>query len=188
METSKAIVIMHNTSRFGIKYRGLIMRSIFVFLIFILFPLSVPAELTDNGDGTITDTNKNLMWQKYSSSSLLRSQATVYIEQLNWDKYSNWRYPTSAEFLDRYWFTFGCYWYNNNEIGICFTSYGFDYAFIQSGKVFAVRNIEQETITYTQEELDQAILQERLKWDVGDDGKIGLPEAIRALQIVSGLL
>lgn len=40
---------------------------------------------------------------------------------------------------------------------------------------------------YTQEQLDQAILDEIQKWDVGSDGKITLEEAIRALQVVSGM-
>lgn len=40
---------------------------------------------------------------------------------------------------------------------------------------------------YTQEQLDQAILNEIQKWDVGSDGKITLEEAIRALQVVSGI-
>jgi hypothetical protein len=43
---------------------------------------------------------------------------------------------------------------------------------------------------YTQQELDQsaleAALQERARWDANGDNKIGLEEAIRALQIISG--
>ena len=39
---------------------------------------------------------------------------------------------------------------------------------------------------YTQEELNQAVLNEREKWDINGDGRIGLEEAIRALQITSG--
>jgi hypothetical protein len=35
--------------------------------------------------------------------------------------------------------------------------------------------------------VDTAVASERLKWDAGDDQKIGLEEAIRALQIVSGV-
>lgn len=40
---------------------------------------------------------------------------------------------------------------------------------------------------FTQDELDQAVLNERQRWDAGDDNKIGLAEAIRALQIMSGI-
>lgn len=50
-----------------------------------------------------------------------------------------------------------------------------------------IRNFESEIVTYTQDQLDQAVLDERKKWDAGDDGKICLKEAIRALQIVSGI-
>jgi hypothetical protein len=39
---------------------------------------------------------------------------------------------------------------------------------------------------YTQQQLDQAVLEERQKWDAGGDGKVGLEEAIRALQVTSG--
>ncbi|MCK9362160.1 MAG: hypothetical protein M0P74_00935 [Syntrophales bacterium] len=44
---------------------------------------------------------------------------------------------------------------------------------------------------YTKQELDQSAingaLQERARWDVNGDNKIGLEEAIRALQIISGM-
>jgi len=37
------------------------------------------------------------------------------------------------------------------------------------------------------EQVDAAVAAERLKWDANDDGKIGLAEAIRALQVVAGM-
>ena len=40
---------------------------------------------------------------------------------------------------------------------------------------------------FTREQLDQAVARERQRWDVNGDGRIGLPEAIRALQVVSGI-
>ena len=40
---------------------------------------------------------------------------------------------------------------------------------------------------YSKEQLDAAVAAERQKWDANGDGKIGLEEAIRALQIVSGV-
>lgn len=40
---------------------------------------------------------------------------------------------------------------------------------------------------YTQEELNQAVSEERRKWDIDDDGKKGLVEAVNALQVVSGV-
>jgi len=39
---------------------------------------------------------------------------------------------------------------------------------------------------YSQEELDQAVATERAKWDANGDGRIGIEEAIRALQVVTG--
>ena len=41
--------------------------------------------------------------------------------------------------------------------------------------------------SYTAEQLEQAVLDERLKWDANEDGEIGLSEAIHALQVVSGV-
>jgi carboxypeptidase family protein len=40
---------------------------------------------------------------------------------------------------------------------------------------------------YTQNELDQAVIDERRRWDINDDNRIGLGEAIHALQVVSGI-
>jgi hypothetical protein len=40
---------------------------------------------------------------------------------------------------------------------------------------------------FNETELEQAVIAERNKWDVKSDGKIGLEEVIRALQIITGL-
>ncbi|MBF0450576.1 MAG: SGNH/GDSL hydrolase family protein [Candidatus Magnetomorum sp.] len=40
---------------------------------------------------------------------------------------------------------------------------------------------------YTQQELDQAVLAERTKWDLKNDNRIGLEEAIQALKTCSGM-
>ncbi|MEZ4524288.1 MAG: hypothetical protein R2941_00005, partial [Desulfobacterales bacterium] len=40
---------------------------------------------------------------------------------------------------------------------------------------------------YSEEEVNAAVKDAVKKWDVGEDGIIGLPEAIRALQTVSGI-
>ena len=42
------------------------------------------------------------------------------------------------------------------------------------------------TSMFTQEQIDQAVLNEKQKWDINGDNKIGLEEAIHALQIISG--
>ncbi len=45
----------------------------------------------------------------------------------------------------------------------------------------------QETL-YTGPQLEQAIIEAVNDWDVGSDGIMGLPEAIRALKVVSGVI
>ncbi len=51
-------------------------------------------------------------------------------------------------------------------------------------------NIEAVSIPgppmYSQDQLNEAVEAERKKWDMKNDNKIGLEEAIRALQVVSG--
>jgi len=42
-------------------------------------------------------------------------------------------------------------------------------------------------VMFTQEQLNQAVLNERRRWDINDDNKISLEEAIHALQVVSGI-
>jgi hypothetical protein len=42
-----------------------------------------------------------------------------------------------------------------------------------------------ETAIYTQSELDQAVEEERNSWDVDGDGKMGMAEVIRALQVLT---
>ena len=56
-----------------------------------------------------------------------------------------------------------------------------------NGIVFSEGNNHNEKL-YTQAELDEAIINERTKWDANNDNKIGIEEAIYALQISSGLL
>ena len=52
---------------------------------------------TDNGDGTVTDTSTDLMWQKASSSVKTWEQALAYCEGLNLGAYTDWRMPTTKE-------------------------------------------------------------------------------------------
>lgn len=161
------------------------------------FCLSLPANaaLIDNGDGTVTDTigYVPLMWEKYyitTNTSL--GQANIHIEQLNWDKYSNWRFPTTGELGHLH--LSGGFWVQGEGGGLgCGSRDEYDpgfspYPFCQSAQIIGVRNFPTEIgIHYSQSELDQAILRERSRWDANGDNKIGLPEAIRALQIISGM-
>ena len=51
----------------------------------------------DNGDGTVTDTSTELMWQKASSSNKTWEQALAYCEGLSFGGYTDWRLPTVKE-------------------------------------------------------------------------------------------
>ena len=52
----------------------------------------------DNGDGTVTDTSTDLMWQQVSSSfNKTWEQALAYCEGLSLGDYTDWRLPTIKE-------------------------------------------------------------------------------------------
>lgn len=52
----------------------------------------------DNGDGTVTDLNTGLIWQKTPSSmSFSWDQAVDYTEQLNLANFDDWRMPSTKE-------------------------------------------------------------------------------------------
>ena len=40
---------------------------------------------------------------------------------------------------------------------------------------------------FTQQQLNQAVTQERMKWDINNDGKLSLAEVIYILQQMAGL-
>ena len=60
---------------------------------FIMNPLS----FTDNGDGTITDNNSLLMWQKTDGGEMTFENAVTYCSDLTLGVFSDWRLPTSIE-------------------------------------------------------------------------------------------
>mgnify|MGYP005848606179 CR=1 FL=1 len=51
----------------------------------------------------------------------------------------------------------------------------------------SISQVLEETGSLPPNPLEEAIAEERSKWDAVGDGKIGLPEAIRALQITAGI-
>jgi hypothetical protein len=55
------------------------------------------ANYTNNQDGTITDNNTKLMWQKTISKKLIWSEAVDYANSSNLAGYSDWRIPTIKE-------------------------------------------------------------------------------------------
>ena len=50
-----------------------------------------------------------------------------------------------------------------------------------------VRSVTIELKGHTGEELEQAVMDERMRYDPSGDGKIGLEEAIHALRIAAGI-
>jgi formylglycine-generating enzyme required for sulfatase activity len=59
-----------------------------------------PPSFTDNGDGTITDNNSGLMWQKIDGGEMTFENASAYCDTLTLAKYSDWRLPTAQELFD----------------------------------------------------------------------------------------
>lgn len=56
-----------------------------------------PLSYTDNGNGTITDNNTGLMWQKVDGGEMVFESAAAYCRNLNLVNYNDWRLPTSSE-------------------------------------------------------------------------------------------
>ena len=51
----------------------------------------------DNGDGTITDLNTGLMWQKTSGDKVTYAEAIAGVKEFNLAGYDDWRLPTIKE-------------------------------------------------------------------------------------------
>jgi len=60
------------------------------------------------------------------------------------------------------------------------------YCFVAFGAETLREESAECTGIYSQEELDEAVNTERLKWDVNNDNKKGLEEVINYLQVISG--
>jgi formylglycine-generating enzyme required for sulfatase activity len=56
-----------------------------------------PQSFTDNGDGTVTDNNTGLMWQKTDGGEMTFESASAYCENMVLGGYSDWRLPTGIE-------------------------------------------------------------------------------------------
>ena len=54
-------------------------------------------SFTDNGDGTVTDNNTGLMWQKMDGGEMTFENAGAYCEYLSLGGYTDWRLPTGIE-------------------------------------------------------------------------------------------
>ncbi len=59
---------------------------------------TIVPSYTDNGDGTVTDNNTNLIWQQDPpSNKMTYSEAVEYVENLELGGYTDWRLPTIEE-------------------------------------------------------------------------------------------
>ena len=54
-------------------------------------------SFTDNGDGTVTDNNTGLMWQKTDGGEMIFENAGTYCESLSLGGFTDWRLPTGIE-------------------------------------------------------------------------------------------
>ncbi len=59
-----------------------------------------PPSYTDNGNGTITDNNTGLIWQKTDGGEMTIENARTYPSSLTLGGLSNWRLPTPHELMD----------------------------------------------------------------------------------------
>lgn len=66
--------------------------------IIMVYTGSASAALVDNGNGTVTDTEKNLMWLQdanYVGARLTWDDAMTWAENLVYAGYDNWRLPST---------------------------------------------------------------------------------------------
>lgn len=171
-----------------------------LFLTLFISSNSLHAELINNGDGTITDTATNLMWQSADSGYNMNMDQALFYVQSSVIKYSDWRLPDTVEirsFIPKRYSSFSrdtFFWTVSND-GV--NDYCVDFfndkanvvsiiSFCSTARVLAVRSQMPTDKKYSQIEIDNAVAQERKRWDANGDNKIGLAEAIRSLQIVSG--
>ncbi|MBI5749109.1 MAG: DUF1566 domain-containing protein [Nitrospinae bacterium] len=58
---------------------------------------AIAGSFTDNGNGTVTDSNTGLMWQKGEGGSMAWGSALTYCEGLSLAGYTDWRLPNIKE-------------------------------------------------------------------------------------------
>ena len=78
------------------------MKRLIIVLVILLYVVSAKAALVDNGDGTITDTDTNLMWLQdanYAATTGVyfnyQDEAWDWVEQLTYAGYDDWRLPSA---------------------------------------------------------------------------------------------
>ncbi|MBF0103616.1 MAG: DUF1566 domain-containing protein, partial [Desulfobacterales bacterium] len=91
--------------------------SCFITIVFTCIPLLATVRFIDNGDGTVTDTQTWLMWQK-SDDGVTRTwnEAMAYADNLTFAGYSDWRAPSIDELRTTFescYFIFSLMLHNN---------------------------------------------------------------------------
>ena len=71
--------------------------SLFLTLLFLMTLNITYAAFQDNGDGTVTDTDTGLMWQKTTGDEMDWESAIEYCENLTLAGYHDWRLPNIEE-------------------------------------------------------------------------------------------
>jgi hypothetical protein len=56
-----------------------------------------PMSFKDNGNGTITDNNTGLIWQKTDGGEMTYEKAIQYCDTITLGGYTDWRLPTGIE-------------------------------------------------------------------------------------------
>jgi hypothetical protein len=73
-------------------------KNILIFLLsLMIFCSAANAELVDNDDGTVTDTETGLMWQQDEAGQMNWESALSYCENLELAGYDDWRLPNINE-------------------------------------------------------------------------------------------
>jgi len=63
-----------------------------------------PMSFTNNGNGTVSDNNTNLMWQKTDGGEMTYEKAIQYCDTLTLGGFSDWRLPTAVELFSIQYF------------------------------------------------------------------------------------
>lgn len=70
-----------------------------VLVCLVLPGITAAGNLTDNGNGTVTDSGTQLVWQQEKSSQMTWEVALTYCEGLTLAGYNDWRLPNHKELL-----------------------------------------------------------------------------------------
>lgn len=95
--------------------RKVLFRLCFLLVAVVLSTSPVFADLINNGDGTITDTDLGLMWLQSPGTDATFANADTWAQNLVFAGYDDWRLPTASNFTtglpDTVWYSV------NNEFG-----------------------------------------------------------------------